>query len=152
MLPTRTATSKCVAQNGYALIAALMAVLLLLSVGIMAFMLSCKDVIISTRMVNEKKAFSAAEEGLHELVYNVKPSPLEQKAIDTKNAADSDCQYSATKPTPPKDPYYYGPGNDPRKALILYTSDITGKHKGSGASVGFRAEVGYGPVDVTTNY
>ncbi len=152
MFLIRNDSVKAVLQRGYALIAALMAVLLIMSVGIMAFMLSGKDLVISSRIVHEKKAFSAAEECVHEVASTLKPTPLAQLAITTKDATDTDCKYSATKPTPPEAPYYFGTGNSPDRGYILYSTDIKGEHKQSGSAVELNVEFGYGPVPIGTGY
>ena len=59
--------------RGYALLAALMAILLLMSVGIMAMTLSSQDYVMGTRVVVEKKVFSAVQEGVHDLAYHFDP-------------------------------------------------------------------------------
>src|SRR3972149_9338681 len=62
--------------QGFALIAALLAILVLSSVGILTFVVSTQDVRISSRTVGEKKAFFAAEAGIHWLVGNFVPTNL----------------------------------------------------------------------------
>jgi len=55
------------ARKGFALIAALLANLILLAVGILAVNLSSGDIRVSMRTVGDKKALNAAETGVHEL-------------------------------------------------------------------------------------
>ena len=57
-------------EKGFALIAALLANLILLAVGIVALNLSTGDLRISMRAVGDKKAVNAAEAGLHWLTVN----------------------------------------------------------------------------------
>ena len=57
-------------EKGFALIAALLANLILLAVGIVALNLSTGDIRISMRAVGDKKAVNAAEAGLHWLTVN----------------------------------------------------------------------------------
>ncbi len=57
-------------ERGFALIAALLANLILLAVGIVALNLSTGDIRISMRAVGDKKAVNAAEAGLHWLTVN----------------------------------------------------------------------------------
>ena len=57
-------------ERGFALIAALLANLILLAVGIVALNLSTGDIRISMRVVGDKKAVNAAEAGLHWLTVN----------------------------------------------------------------------------------
>ena len=137
-------------EQGYALIVALMAVLLLTFLGITAFMLSSQDFVIGNRLIHDKKVFSAAQEGIHDLVYNFNPSNPE--AITRKNATDPDCYYSATKPVSSVAPYYSGPGNSPDRAYALYESDVTAIYKDSVTKIEVGIQLGYGPVPITTNY
>ncbi|KAF0185814.1 MAG: hypothetical protein FD164_75 [Nitrospirae bacterium] len=54
-------------ERGFALVGALMVLVLLLAVSSIVFFVSTKDMRISTRIAGEKKAFSAAEAGIGEL-------------------------------------------------------------------------------------
>ena len=137
-------------ERGYALVVALMAVLLIMSLSIMALTLSTEDYVIGSRLIQEKKAFSAVQEGIHDLVYNFNPSKPE--VIPQKVALDSDCFYSATKPLSVGTPYYTGTGNAPDKAYILYVSDVKGVYKDSVTKVEVSIQLGYGPVQITTTY
>ena len=50
-------------EEGFALIAALLAITILTAVGLLVFAMSTQDIRISGRLVGEKKAVSAAEAG-----------------------------------------------------------------------------------------
>ncbi|MCJ7496360.1 MAG: hypothetical protein MUP68_19320, partial [Deltaproteobacteria bacterium] len=63
-------------KNGFALIAALMAIWILTAVGILVFTISTQDIRISGRLVGEKKAFSAVETGIHALTLILNPADL----------------------------------------------------------------------------
>lgn len=52
-------------NQGFAMIAALMALLMLTAVGALVFTVTTQDIRVSTRVVGEKKAFSAAQAGIH---------------------------------------------------------------------------------------
>ena len=52
-------------ESGFALIAAVLANLILLAVGIIALNLSTQDLRISMKVVGDKKAMSAAEAATH---------------------------------------------------------------------------------------
>ena len=63
-------------QLGFALIAALLANLILLAVGIIALNLSTQDLRTSSRHVGDKKAHAAVESGIHVLMTNFNPENL----------------------------------------------------------------------------
>ncbi|MDX9714501.1 MAG: PilX N-terminal domain-containing pilus assembly protein [Dissulfurispiraceae bacterium] len=57
-------------RSGFAMIAALLALLILTAVGVIVFTSTTRDMRIAGRVVGEKKAFAAAEAGLHDLLSN----------------------------------------------------------------------------------
>jgi Tfp pilus assembly protein PilX len=151
-------------EKGFALVAALMAIWLLTAVGILVFTVSTQDIRISGRLVCEKRAFSAAETGLHWLTVNFKnedPSgwaPSNQK-LDT----------SADTPADPHDQYTIGPGStglgsttgwyptsgpaniwyagfDNQWGRTVNTARVTGTNTACRSEVQIDAGVGYGPI------
>ena len=54
-------------EKGFVLIAALMGIMILLAVGYFALTVTTGDMKIASRLIGERKAFSAAEAGVHEL-------------------------------------------------------------------------------------
>ncbi len=52
-------------ESGFVLIVALMGIMILLAVGFFALTVSTRDLMIASRLVGERKAFSAAEAGVH---------------------------------------------------------------------------------------
>jgi Tfp pilus assembly protein PilX len=155
-------------KKGFALVAALMAIWLLTAVGILVFTVSTQDIRISGRLVCEKRAFSAAETGLHWLTVNFKnedPSgwaPSNQK-LDP----------SADTPADPHDQYTIGPGStglgsttgwyptsgpaniwyagfDNQWGRTVNTARVTGRNTACGSEVQIDAGVGYGPIYTPT--
>jgi len=57
-------------EKGFVLIAALMGIMILLAVGYFALTITTGDMKIASRLIGERKAFSAAEAGVHELCRN----------------------------------------------------------------------------------
>jgi Tfp pilus assembly protein PilX len=66
-------------ESGFVLIAALMGIIILLAVGFLALTITTGDMKIASRLIGERKAFSAAETGVHELcrIFNWQ-APLQQ--------------------------------------------------------------------------
>ena len=69
-------------QKGFALVAAIMAMMVLTAVGLLAFALSTQDIRISSRLVGEKKAFSALEAGVHRFTQTFDPANLNASAVN----------------------------------------------------------------------
>jgi hypothetical protein len=86
-------------QRGFALVTAILAVLILMALGYLALSISTDDIKISTRVVGEKKALSAAETGIHRLMQNFDPDPVNMAALQVNNvqvdaAADPASRYT----------------------------------------------------------
>ena len=148
-------------EEGFALIAAMMAILILTGVGILVFMISTQDIRISGRLVGEKKAVSAAEAGAHSLSTTFYPFNLASNAVanvpvDTTN--DPSSQYSIGIPTRhtsgtallPMTGYSQSGGQQWGQAR--YNAPITGSNTTYRSNVQVNLGLGYGPVEMTTTY
>ena len=86
-------------ENGFVLIAALMGIIILLAVGFLALTITTGDMKIASRLVGERKAFSAAEAGIHELCRNfnsMAPAAASNVYFDAAN--DPTVKYSYALP------------------------------------------------------
>ena len=63
-------------EGGFVLIAALMGIMILLAVGFFALTVSTSDLKIASNLIAERKAFSAAESGVHEICRLLNPAAL----------------------------------------------------------------------------
>jgi Tfp pilus assembly protein PilX len=148
-------------KNGFALIAALLANLILLAVGIIAINLSTQDIRISMKMVGEKKAMAAAESGIHALTQNFDPGNLTTSAltnvqVDASN--DPNSRYTVAAPTLPTT----GPTMLPMSGYSIgggqmwgqerYNTTVTGTNTAYNATVQVDIGLGYGPIEITTMY
>ena len=64
-------------EEGFALIASLLTVFILTAMGLLVFTVTTQDVRMSSRTIGEKKAFSAAETGLHQMMQVFDPDNLQ---------------------------------------------------------------------------
>jgi len=147
-------------EHGFALIAALLANLILLAVGILAVNLSSGDIRVSMRTVGDKKALNAAETGVHELTRLFDPAtagtvfPVNFQALS--GGQDSTTQYSIAQPTvPPTGPATlqlngYAIGGAQMWGQSRYSAAVTGRNTAYNTSVTVDVEVGYGPVEIST--
>ena len=146
-------------QLGFALIAALLANLILLAVGIIALNLSTQDLRISTRHVGDKKAHAAVESGIHVLMSNFNPENLASVAVtnvQTDPAADPDTRYTIGTPSPPTTGSAmipmagYSIGGGQVWGQNRYDVSVTGSNTARQTSATAIVGVGYGPIESTT--
>ncbi|MCL4537139.1 MAG: hypothetical protein M1610_06075 [Nitrospirae bacterium] len=150
-------------KEGFALIAALLAILIITAVGVLVFTVTTRDIRVSTRVTGEKKAFSAAETGVHSLIQNF--NPLNSAASDTVNvvvdaATDLDTVYSIANTAPSGAgwvsmtgyTFSYGSGSTPPMGNNTFNSEVTGRNTRYESSVQIDAGLGYGPTPFGTQY
>lgn len=149
-------------ERGFALVAALLANLILLAVGIVAINLSTQDIRISMKTLGEKKAFNAAEAGLHWLAVSLRdPSIAENRnnvAVTNQKitgGADDNTVFTITAPVDPPAGsvnYFSRPGyplmGDQTWGQIRYDTTITGRNTAYNGEFTVSAAVGWGPVNL----
>lgn len=148
-------------KNGFALIAAIMAILVLTAAGILVFTVSTQDIRISSRIVGEKKAFSAARTGVHQLTHNFDPDNLSTVAvsnIQVNPANDPDSRYTIAIPArPTSGPLTlpltgYAIGGSQQWGQARYNTRVSGNNTRYISNVQVDTGIGYGPVETTTTY
>lgn len=146
-------------KNGFALIAALMAIWILTAVGILVFTISTQDIRISGRLVGEKKAFAAVETGVHRLAQLLDPANLAaipSTPVDATNDVAS--FYAVGTPARPTS----GPSSLPLAGYSIgggqqwgqerFNARVTGTNTRYNSMVQVDVGVGYGPIEITTLY
>ena len=147
-------------ERGFALIAALLANLILLAVGIVALNLSTGDIRISMRAVGDKKAVNAAEAGLHWLTVNFDAATYTTLISSTPrrvdNNADANTRYKIDNIAEPTT----GPAQIPLPGFSIggsqtwgqarYDARITGENPAYNTSVTIDVGLGHGPVEMGT--
>ena len=148
-------------EEGFALIAALLSILILTAGGLLVFTVSTKDIRISGRLVGGKKAVSAAEVGAQALSVTFDPLNLVAAAVsnvpvDLTN--DPATQYSIGTPSrPTTGPALlpmagYSESGGQEWGQARFSALITGANTRNMSNVQVNLGVGYGPVDMTTAY
>jgi len=145
-------------QDGFALVAAMIASLVLLAFGIMAILISTRDIRVSSRLVWEKKAFSAAETGIHAMIGGFNPDNPGASAASNVQADPSDASVSYTIGTPVRPAT--GPDIVPMAGFAIgggqqwgqarYVADVTGTHTDTNSRVDINIGIGYGPIEIST--
>jgi len=153
-------------EDGFALIAALLAVWLLTALGILAFAVTTQDIRTSSRTVGERKAFSAAESGINWLTQNFNPanpgnSAVSAVVVDSTSQGDPKTQYTIAAPPTGWVPTT-GPGVVPVAGYAMgggevwgrqrFLAQVTGMNTAYNSTVQMNVGVGFGPVDISTMY
>jgi hypothetical protein len=150
------ALSKKNSEAGFALIAAIMACLILLALGMLVISLSTQDIRVSMKIVGEKRALAAADTGINSLSQTFDPqNPI--LVPQTTNRADGvssyRINYPATRPTVgpimlPLTGYSIGGGQSWGQSR--YNMDVVGQNAEYNTQVTIGVGVGYGPVEMST--
>ncbi len=151
-------------QQGFILIATLLALSILTILGTLVFVVSTQDIRISSRSLGEKKALAAAQAGVHVLLNQF--DPLDKDASKVSNiqvdpATDPDSAYSISS----------GPDgwmsaksswSVPQTGVNLaggegwgYGRSVaisTGTNTRFNSTVRIEVSIAYGPVSITTDY
>jgi Tfp pilus assembly protein PilX len=146
-------------QKGFALITAILAIMILMALGFLALSTSTEDIKISSRVVGEKKALSAAETGIHRLMQNFDPAAMsgsQATNVQVDSAADPSSRYSISNVgRPASGPEMlalrgYSIGGGQQWGQRRYVGSVTGNNTAYGSSVTIDVGMGYGPIEITT--
>lgn len=147
-------------EQGFVLIAALFAMLILLAVSVLALTMTTQDIRTSGQYLCERRCFSAADTGLTALCLAFDPNilvPLSNVQVDPAN--DPSAKYSYTKPTrndvTPRIPATRSDltvGSGYHWVYELYNGSVTGTCGCSGSGMNFDLSLRYGPVSDDTGY
>ena len=148
-------------QKGFALIAAIMAMMVLTAVGLLAFALSTQDIRISSRLVGEKKSFSAVEAGIHRFTLTFDPANLNASVvsnIQVDSGNDPTSLYTIGLPARPTS----GPGSLPLPGYAIgggqqwgqerFNNRVTGTNTRYNSLIQVDVGAGFGPVEISTAY
>ena len=143
-------------QNGFSLVIALFAILILMALGFLAISVTTSDLQITTRIVGEKKALIAAEAGINMLSHSFTPdisSAVSGQVVDSSNPESIYSISNATRPTSGADTLPlkgYAIGGGQQWGQMLFNVRVTGENTYYGSQVQIDVGMGYGPVEITT--
>jgi len=144
-------------EKGFALVAAIMACLILLAIGMLVINLSTGDLRVSTRVVGDKKALAAAETGIHRLMSTFDPENLAATTPRTQVDASNDANsfYSVGAAVSPTQ----GPSTIPMAGFAIgggqqwgqarFNVDVTGENTTYNSTVTIGLGLGFGPVEIS---
>jgi hypothetical protein len=128
-------------EEGFILIAAIMAVMIMLAVSFFILTTSTKDILISSRLVGERKALSAAESGAETIyasslldINSLLAYSISNVQVDPTNDPSISYTVSNTQNTFKQAPVGGG-GQCTGCTSFIYNTDITGTDSNYGSSV-----------------
>jgi hypothetical protein len=135
---------------------------ILTALGMLVFSVTTQDIRVSSRTVGERKAFMAAESGIHMLTPTFSPAYPDSSAfsnvqVDTSDKGDPNTTYTIGPPpggwNPTSGPGGVPiPGYEPNWGRRRFLAQVTGRNTAYNSSVQISVGIGYGPVDITTKY
>lgn len=148
-------------EDGFILILAIMACVILFALALLVINLSTGDLQVSSKNVGEKKALTAAETGIHRMIQNFDPSNLASSAatsVQVDSTNDPASVYTIYTPVTPTDgPVFlpmigYSIGGGQTWGQKCFVVDVEGRNTAYVTKVTIRTGVGYGPVEISTMY
>lgn len=145
-------------KKGFALITALMAIVILLALGYLAITVTTGDLVITSHVVGEKKALSAAETGIHRLMQNFEPASMAGSEVTAQvdPTTDPTSRYTIRNIALPS----FGPAMRPLVGYAIgggqqwgqrcYTAEVEGQNTKYKSSVDVALGMGYGPIEIST--
>lgn len=156
-------------EKGFALVAAIIASLILLAVGILVINMSTGDLRSSAITVGDKKALAATESGIHRLVQDFSPDSTTWTAANNyttnctassptyiwrsiASGTDANTQFAVCAPTLSSQPPVNLPGYALGEwAMMRYDGRVAGKNTSYNTSTTVDIGIGYGPVSIGTS-
>jgi hypothetical protein len=155
-------------KEGFALVAAIIACLILLAVGLVAYLMTTQDSRTSLRTMGDKKAMMATESGIHRIMTyfdaaNVSPQTFDAAqtswpvCLQVNAAADPSSRYCFGQPVrPPSGDIVplsgYAIAGGQMWGQIRYSATVTGQNTNYGGQAQVQVGFGYGPVEIDTTY
>jgi Tfp pilus assembly protein PilX len=148
-------------EQGFVLIVAIMAIVILTAIGFFALTMISGDLMISSRLTGDRKAFSAAESGVH-AIYASSLSPTDLVNAYSSSTPSSCFQVDSTNDPSTcytvqnaKNTYVQasvgGGGQATNYKAFIYNTDITGKDSNYGSSATISIGISPPPTMVAPN-
>jgi hypothetical protein len=145
-------------RKGFALITAILAIMILMALGYLAISVTTGDLKITSRIVGEKKALSAAETGIHRLMQNFDPASTTSSVwTQVDGATDPASRYRITSlPAPAtlgpalRPLVGYAIGGGQQWGQRCYNAGVEGENTRYDSSVEIALGMGYGPIEIST--
>jgi Tfp pilus assembly protein PilX len=146
-------------RKGFALVTAILAIMILMALGFLAISVTTGDLKITSRLVGEKKAISAAETGIHRLMQNFDPVNMtgaQVTNVQVDASTDAASRYTiGNVRLPASGPAVlpltgYAVGGGQQWGQRRYMGSVTGVNTNYNSSVTIDVGMGYGPIEIST--
>lgn len=134
-------------DEGFVFLLAVLGIFILVAIGFFALTTISEELMISSRLVGERKAYSAAEAGVHAVCANDEYVAVGETQVDPVN--DPTVYYSATAPVETGASVTmgdFGPGYSSSVSVF----DVTGVDKKYGSSITIEVGIASRPVPAGT--
>jgi len=132
-------------EDGFVFLVALLGMFILVAIGFFALTTISEELMISSRLVGERKAYSAAEAGVHAVCSNSNFVAVSSTQVDPVN--DPALFYSASAPTQnPITPKVHLPGYSAEFMSNAYLVNVTGTDSSYKSSVTMQIGIGDVPA------
>lgn len=149
-------------EEGFALVAAVMACLILLALGMLVASLSTQDIRISTKIVGDKRALAVAEEGIQRITerggtmeFNPQSPITSPVTVTRTDGSTYRINYPAVTPTSGPETIMctgYQIAGGQSWGRRRYSLSVTGTNAEYNSTVTVGVGVGYGPIEISTMY
>jgi hypothetical protein len=128
---------KAQSEGGFVFLVALLGIFILIAIGFFALSTISEEMMISSKLVGARKAYSAAEAGVHAVCSNSNFVAVASTQVDPVN--DPSVFYSATAPTQnTATPKVHLPGYSADYLSNAYLVDVVGRDTTYGSSMTIR--------------
>ncbi|MCE5211187.1 MAG: hypothetical protein LLG40_06505 [Deltaproteobacteria bacterium] len=126
---------KAGSENGFVLIVAVIAILIMIAIGFFALTMISGDIMITSRLACERRAFSAAEAGVHAVLTSLDLGNIAAANVSNVqvNPDDPDLTYSAS--TIGTNQRVTDFGFDTSATAQVFEATVTGKNAADGSKV-----------------
>jgi hypothetical protein len=135
-------------EEGFVLIVALMATLIMIAVGLFALTVTTQDVRIAGRVIGERRALSAAESGVHAVLMQLNPASPVSYGGQIDPVSDPGISYTTSVPQRNDTmPTISMPGFDLSRAYVgsVFDTLVTGRDNNYGATARIAMGSAYAP-------
>lgn len=147
--PRSVIIRKVSSENGFVLVVAIMAIIIMVAVGFFALTMISGDLMITSRLASERRAFSAAESGVHAVLSSLDFDNLQAANVSNiRVVADDPTLVYSARTVPIRQVYL--PGYDLSYRSWLHETIVTGRYTRDGSSVSLSVGAAASPVPADT--
>lgn len=145
-------------ENGFALVAAIIACMILMALAILVISLSTGDLKTTSAVVGDKMALSAVESGIHNLTQNFDPAASSYglgsswQSVATNSSAQYRYTSSAASSLAPLPLPGYSMESGQGWGMSRFNISVEGRDTNYDSKVQVDVGMGYGPVPISTIY